>query len=205
MSSVFVISAPSGSGKSTLVARLMREIGSLHFSISYTTRAPRGQERDGEQYVFLTREDFERRVERGEFLEYAEVFGNYYGTHRSQLEEAGAKGYDLLVDIDVQGAAQLKEELPEAVTIFVLAPSRAELEKRLQQRGDTRPDVIERRLQEAADEVRQLVPLYDFVVINDELDEAAATLASIVRAERARTVRMRERIEPLLREFGVQT
>jgi guanylate kinase len=205
MSTVFVISAPSGSGKSTLVARLMRTIGSLHFSISYTTRSPRGQERDGEQYVFLSREDFERRVAEGEFLEHAEVFGNYYGTHRSQLEQAAASGCDLLVDIDVQGAAQLKKQLPDAVTIFVLAPSRAELEKRLQQRGDMRPDVIERRLQEAAEEVKQLVPLYDFVVINDDLDEAVATLVGIVRAERARTVRMRQRIEPLLREFGIQT
>src|SRR5581483_12194418 len=120
---VFVISAPSGSGKSTLVARLMAHDSSLRFSVSYTTRKPRGNEKPGENYVYITPEEFRKRIDRGEFLEYAEVFGNYYGTHREVLDQAQAEGKDLILDIDVKGARQLKERVPEAVTIFILPPS----------------------------------------------------------------------------------
>src|SRR5579871_6716370 len=121
---VFIISAPSGSGKSTLTRELIKTVPNLRFSISYTTRAPRGQERNGEDYFFVTREEFERRLAAGEFWEHAEVFGNYYGTHFSELGRAAAEGVDLLLDIDVQGERQLKEKLPAAVSIFILAPSR---------------------------------------------------------------------------------
>src|SRR5271168_1795484 len=124
MTTVFIISAPSGSGKSTLTHRLIAEIPNLRFSISYTTRAPRGQECDGKEYFFISTAEFEMRLAKGEFLEHAEVFGNYYGTHASELERAAAEGVDLILDIDVQGARQLKEKSPAAVSIFILAPSR---------------------------------------------------------------------------------
>jgi guanylate kinase len=135
MPSVFIISAPSGSGKSTLVNRLLNEVDNLRFSVSYTTRQARGQEKDGESYYFVSRSEFETRIAAGEFLEYAQVFGNYYGTHQSERETAHAAGCDLVLDIDVQGARQLKSRIPDAVSIFILAPSREVLEQRLRSRG----------------------------------------------------------------------
>src|SRR5258708_10052654 len=134
--SVYIISAPSGSGKSTLVSELRRSVPNLEFSISYTTRAPRGSEQHGREYFFLTRDEFERMIAAGEFLEHAEVFGNYYGTARRFLRQAEEAGRDLLLDIDVQGAAQVNRLLPDAVTIFVLPPSRDILEKRLRRRSE---------------------------------------------------------------------
>lgn len=197
---VFIISAPSGSGKSTLVGRLFQDVEKLRFSVSYTTRAPRGSERDGVDYHFISREDFERRIERGEFLEYAEVFGNYYGTHRSTLEIARAAGEDLVLDIDVQGAAQLRESVPDSVSIFVLAPSREILEKRLRARSEDPDVVIERRLRDAAAEIGNY-HRYDYVIINDDLNRSAGTLASIVNAERVRRKRMEDQIQPILETF----
>jgi len=149
MTTVFIISAPSGSGKTTLVSRLLASLPSLMFSVSYTTRKPRGDEVDGRSYRFVSRPDFEAMIARGEFLEWAEVFGNYYGTHRGILEEAQAQGKDLVLDIDVQGARQLRSGIPEAVSVFILAPSRQILEHRLRARGEDREDVIERRLRDA--------------------------------------------------------
>src|SRR5664279_3156975 len=128
MTTVFIISAPSGSGKSTLVSRLMREVQNLTFSVSYTTRKPRGAEVEGEAYHFIERAEFEGRIGRSEFLEFADVFGNYYGTHQTALQIAENKRKDRVLDIDVQGAAQLKERIPGAVTIFILPPSREVLE-----------------------------------------------------------------------------
>jgi guanylate kinase len=200
MSAVFIISAPSGSGKSTLVNRLMQEVPNLTFSISYTTRPPRGHEIQGEDYHFTTREDFEARLARGEFLEHACVFGNYYGTHGSELESARAQGKDLVLDIDVQGAGQLKKSIPDAVTIFVLAPSREILEHRLRSRGEDSDEVIRRRLADAAKEIGNYC-LYDYVLINEDIDESAKTLHSIVRAERVRRTRMEDRIRPILKTF----
>jgi guanylate kinase len=200
MSVVFIISAPSGSGKSTLVNRLMQEVPNLCFSISYTTRAPRGHEIPGISYHFTTREDFEERLAKHEFLEHADVFGNYYGTHRSELAHAQGRGKDLVLDIDVQGAAQLRKSIPDAVTIFVLAPSREELEKRLRSRGEDSDEVIERRLADAAREIRNYY-LYDYVLINEDIDESARTLASIVRAERVRRTRIEDKLRPILRSF----
>ncbi|HLM99918.1 MAG TPA: guanylate kinase [Bryobacteraceae bacterium] len=194
------MSAPSGSGKSTLVARLLREVDRLKFSVSYTTRAPRGHEQSGQSYHFISRAEFEERLARDEFLEHAEVFGNHYGTHRGVLEEALAEGRDLVLDIDVQGAAQLKSKLPEAVTIFVLAPSRQILEQRLRARGEDSDAVIERRLRDAAQEIRNYC-LYDYVVINNDLDKSAATLAAIVQAERVRRSRIEDQIRPILATF----
>ncbi len=201
MPAVFIISAPSGSGKSTLVARLMREVPNLLFSVSYTTRKPRGSEKDGDGYHFISREDFEARIARDEFLEWAQVFGNYYGTHASVLEQAGRAGADVVLDIDVQGAAQLKEKLPEAVSIFILAPSREILEQRLRARSEDSDEVIGRRLRDAASEIRNY-RAYDYVLINSQLEESARTLGGIIRAERARRSRMEDQIQPILATFG---
>ncbi|MCU1234402.1 MAG: guanylate kinase [Candidatus Solibacter sp.] len=200
MSTVFIISAPSGSGKSTLVARLLDTVPDLMFSVSYTTRTPRGAEVNGKGYHFVSREEFEAMLARDEFLEWAEVFGNYYGTHRSILDEACAQGKDLVLDIDVQGARQLKKKISEAVTIFVLAPSRQVLEQRLRSRGEDREEVIMRRLKEAADEIRNYED-YDYVLINRILAEAEATLSAIVRAERVRRTRIEDQIRPILETF----
>jgi guanylate kinase len=202
MTTIFIISAPSGSGKSTLVSRLLANLPGLMFSVSYTARKPRGAEVDGQNYRFVSREDFERMLARNEFLEWAEVFGNYYGTHRGILEEARAQGKDLVLDIDVQGARQLKGQIPEAVTVFILAPSRQVLEQRLRARGEDRDDVIARRLREAAEEIRNY-NVYDYVLTNRDLAEAEATLSAIVRAERVRRTRIEGQIRPILETFQV--
>ena len=200
MTTVFIISAPSGSGKSTLVRRLLANVPGLMFSVSYTTRLPRGNEVDGESYRFISREEFEARIGRDEFLEYAQVFGNYYGTHREVLDHAREQGLDLVLDIDVQGARQLKGKIPEAVTIFILAPSRDTLEQRLRARSEDADAAIERRLRDAANEIRNY-SAYDYVLINKELSESEETLAGIVRGERVRRGRMEEQIQPILETF----
>jgi guanylate kinase len=185
MTTVFIISAPSGSGKSTLVGRLFRDVPGLCFSVSYTTRQRRGAEVDGVDYHFISREEFEQRLDNGEFLEHAKVFGNYYGTHKSALEIAGERCHDLVLD---------------AVTIFVLAPSREILEKRLRTRSEDPDSVITRRLHDAASEIRNYKQ-YDYVVINDDLDRSAQTLAAIVQAERVRRSRIEDQIQPILETF----
>ena len=200
MTTVFIISAPSGSGKSTLVHHLLRTDPQLTFSISYTTRAPRGQELDGRDYHFISKEEFIEHRLKGDFLEYAEVFGNYYGTHRRSLDEARRAGKDLVLDIDVQGARQLKVAIEDAVSIFILAPSREVLEQRLRARSEDSEAVIERRLREAAEEIRQY-DRYDYILVNDDLRQSIVTLESIVRAERVRRKRVEARIQPILATF----
>jgi guanylate kinase len=200
MTTVFIISAPSGSGKSTLVRRLLASEPGLVFSVSYTTRAPRGHEMEGENYHFISRAEFEKRIALGEFLEHAEVFGNYYGTHRGVLDRAQEQGVDLVLDIDVQGARQLKGKIPEAVTVFILAPSREILEQRLRARSEDADAVIERRLRDAANEIRNY-SAYDYVLINRELAQSDEILAAIVRAERVRRGRMEAQVQPILETF----
>ena len=200
MTTVFIISAPSGSGKSTLTSGLIRAVPNLRFSVSYTTRAPRSEEKNGEAYFFIDREDFQRRISQGEFLEFAEVFGNYYGTHISELERAARDGYDLVLDIDVQGARQLKEKIPAGVSIFILAPSRQVLEERLRARGQDSDAVIQRRLREAAEEIRNYFR-YDYVLVNHEVETSIDTLVSIVKATRSRRDRMEDSIRPILETF----
>jgi guanylate kinase len=203
MTTVFIISAPSGSGKSTLVKAVREWDPSIRFSVSYTTRAPRGQEQPGESYHYIGRAEFEARIARGEFLEYADVFGNYYGTHRGVLDEARSAGCDLMLDIDVQGARQLKDRIRDAVTIFVLAPSRTELEQRLRARSEDSEEVIRRRLHAAAREIRDY-RLYDYVIVNDKIDASVETLKSIIRAERVRRSRSEEHIVPILKTFELE-
>jgi guanylate kinase len=200
VTTVFIISAPSGSGKSTLVFKLLQRDPRLRFSVSYTTRKPRGREKPGESYNFISRSEFEQRIDRGEFLEYAEVFGNYYGTNRNALEQARREGKDLVLDIDVQGARQLKKKLPEAVSIFILAPSRDILEQRLRARSEDSEEVIQRRLRDAAQEIRNYHQ-YDYVLVNHRLEESIDVLAAIVKAERVRRIRMEDQIRPILDTF----
>jgi guanylate kinase len=200
MSIVFIISAPSGSGKSTLVGKLLKQVPGLTFSVSYTTREPRGNERPDEGYHYISRQEFEERITRDEFLEYAEVFGNYYGTHRSVLDRARAQSLDLVLDIDVQGARQLKGRIPDAVSIFILAPSRDVLEQRLRDRSEDPEPVILKRLREAAEEIRNY-NAYDYIVVNHEVESSVDTLAAIVKAERVRRNRVEEQIRPILATF----
>lgn len=182
--SVFIVSAPSGSGKSTLVERLLSAVPGLTFSISYTTRSPRGHEKNGQDYFFIRTEEFRAMIERDEFLEWAVLFGkDYYGTARHFLEEAGRQGHDLVLDIDVQGAAQIKQKLPDAASIFILPPSRDALIARLRGRGEDAEEVIQRRLGRAAGEIEDYYK-YDYVVINDQIEQAAEKLCAIVLAAR---------------------
>jgi guanylate kinase len=184
---LFIISAPSGSGKSTLVSQLRTLVEGLDFSISYTTRAPRGSEEDGREYHFTTRAEFERMIAAGDFLEWAQVFGNYYGTAVSALDHARKAGKDLLLDIDVQGAVQVMKTLPEAVSIFILPPSPQVLEMRLRNRSEaehvTSEDVIQSRLAEARHELKQMWD-YKYALVNDVLDQAVMELRAIVLCER---------------------
>lgn len=185
---LFIISAPSGSGKTTLVAQLRSLVEGLEFSVSYTTRRTRGSEENGREYNFVDRETFKRMVENGEFLEWAEVFGSdYYGTARAALDHARATGKDLLLDIDVQGAKQVMEKMPDAVSIFVLPPNPEVLQMRLRHRSEaehmTEEEVIERRLHQARNEVKQMWD-YKYALVNDVLDQATAEMRAIVLCER---------------------
>ncbi len=185
---LFIISAPSGSGKSTLVSEVRRLVPGLEFSISYTTRAPRGSEEDGREYHFTDKATFERMIAHGEFLEYATVFGNhYYGTAVSALDHARAQGNDLLLDIDVQGALQVMKKMPRAVSIFILPPTPEVLERRLRNRsqaeGVADEAEIEKRLSQARTELQQLHD-YQYALVNDVLDQAASEMRAIVLAAR---------------------
>jgi len=223
MSIVYIVSAPSGSGKSTLVNELFKLTPRLMFSVSYTTRLPRGSEQNGKEYSFVSRQEFERMIAAGEFLEYAEVFGKHlYGTARRFLREAEVSGNDLLLDIDVQGAAQVKKNLPEAVSIFILPPGREELEWRLRHRGLESEEELQRRLDTARREIANY-SAYDYILINDRLEQSTDELRAIVLAERllrsgadrlsedlriletARSCRLdqaRERVQPILASFS---
>ncbi len=186
---LFIISAPSGSGKSTLVQQLRSYVRDLEFSISYTTRAPRGSEQEGREYHYTDRETFERMQGDGEFLESADVYGNMYGTARKSLVDAAAHGHDLLLDIDVQGAAQVRKALPDAVSVFVLPPNPEELAKRLRKRsraeGNISEEEIERRLAKAKHEIENYDD-YGYILVNDNLERAVEELEGIVASERVR-------------------
>jgi guanylate kinase len=224
---LFLISAPSGSGKSTLVNELRKQLSGVDFAVSWTTRAPRGSEENGREYYFTSREEFEQMVKDDKFLEHAEVFGNLYGTSRASLEEARGAGHDLLLDIDVQGASQVRAKMPEAVSIFVLPPNPKVLRTRLRNRSRAEGVVNEaelyRRLSEASREIENYRQ-YGYILVNDILDRAVAQLEAIVLAERfyrngeAIAYRSRrvlevaaacmqsntqERLKPVLEAFGI--
>ncbi len=194
---LYVVAAPSGAGKTTLVRLLLQAEPSVHLSVSYTTRAPRPGEVDGRDYRFVTRQEFEAMVGRGEFLEWAEVHGNHYGTSRIWIEGELAAGRDVLLEIDWQGAQQVRSFFPEAVGIFVLPPSLDELERRLRGRGTDSAEVVARRLAAAQAEMRH-VGEFDYVIINKELQRAAEEMLLVVRASRLRFAVQRSRHAALL-------
>lgn len=218
---VFIISAPSGSGKSTLTNELLKLVPNLEFSISYTTRAPRGSEKNGKQYHFVPMEEFRRMIAAGEFLEYAEVYGNCYGTARQFLRQAGKAGHDLLLDIDVQGAAQVERNLTDAISIFILPPDRTTLEWRLRNRSEDSEDEIQRRLRTAQREIEEY-DKYEYILINDRLEKSVERLQAIVlserlhrqqrvlseeeraivaRAERLRLANLKDKVQPIVASF----
>ncbi len=185
---LFILSAPSGSGKSTLVSQLRSMVPNLDFSVSYTTRAPRGSEQEGREYHFIQRLEFQRMIATNEFLEHADVFGNFYGTNRASLAEAASRGNDLLLDIDVQGAAQVRQNMPQAITIFILPPNPDVLERRLRNRsraeGGVEESVVQKRLDTARHEIEKYHE-YRYVLVNDVLERASEELSAIVIAERS--------------------
>jgi len=198
---LFIVSAPSGAGKTTLVERLVEQVPHLRLSRSYTSRAARDGETDGVDYNFVTRERFEAMVAVGEFLEWADVFGNLYGTSAADTERVLDAGTDLVLVIDVQGARKVRRRGIETTAVFVMPPSFEVLEKRLRGRSKDADEVVRRRLQVAQQEVAAFVE-YDFVVINDELTAAVDRLRSIVLAERARLKCMRGEADEIVRTFG---
>lgn len=185
---LIVISAPSGAGKTTLCQKLLQSMPDVKMSVSYTTRGPRQGEVDGEHYSFISAEQFREMIGTGTFVEWAEVHGNYYGTSKVRIQEILNAGADVILDIDVQGARQMRQHFPESVHIFVLPPSMEALRQRLEGRMSDSPEVIARRLLKAQDEIRGYRD-YNYVIINDILDEALQELLSVVRAERARVER----------------
>jgi len=199
---VLIVSGPSGSGKSTLVQRILQMPGTMA-SRSCTTRPRRTTESSGKCYDFVTESEFEAMVSRGEFLEHARVFGKHsYGTPKKWLDASREKGLDLVLEIDVQGAAQVKEKLPESVAIFILPPSRAELERRLRSRGQDSDEEIARRLAKARAEIEAFGKYYDYCVVNEDVERAGREVEAIVIALRCSSVRRRAVVENLLASFG---
>jgi guanylate kinase len=198
---ILIVSGPSGSGKSTLVKKLLELPGTM-FSISVTTRPPRAGETDGEWYHFVSDEEFRRMVERCEFLEHACVFGKHsYGTPKKWLDEARARKLDLVLEIDVQGADQVRAKLPEAIDIFIVPPSREELEKRIRARGQDGEEEISRRLNRAKVEMERYLD-YDYVVINEDVGRAGEAVKAIALGARSETKRNSERVRQILKSFG---
>ena len=199
---IFIVSAPSGSGKTTLLRKLLEEDERLSFSVSYTTRKPRGREHNGKEYFFVTELEFEAMIDQGQFLEHARVFGNYYGTSRQYVEESIAAGTDLLLDIDTVGAAQVRMQLPEAVTIFIMPPSFQALKRRLEKRHLDSAETIRQRLEWGSQNEIHQFHHYDYVVVNDLISRSHDNLRSIVLAERCRRDRLLPQIETILNSFG---
>ncbi len=202
MSIVFVVSGPSGTGKSTLVNAVVDRDQQLEFAISVTTRPRRQTEVNGKSYHFVSVERFTQMRNDHELLEFAEVFGNYYGTPRAALDDALARGRDVVLDIDVQGASLLSKELPDAVRIFILPPSKEILRSQLTRRASDSIKVIERRLGEATREVQDFVSC-DYVIVNRNIDDSVNALHAVIVAERSRRARMDASVEPILKSFGV--
>jgi guanylate kinase len=198
---LYIVSAPSGSGKTTLLQHLLRNSNDLKFSVSHTTRRPRQGEREGVDYFFVDRPAFSAMTERGDFLEWAEFNGQLYGTTRTFVEQQIESGKDVILDIDVQGARQVKEKVGDATAIFVLPPSFAELERRLRARRDEPDDVIRRRLEIAKAEIL-FYRFYDYIIINDVLENSILLLESIVRSGTAVPRRQQSRIEEIIASFG---
>ena len=197
---LIVVSGASGTGKGTVCKKLLSELPNVHYSISATTRQPRQGEVDGREYYFISEDEFKQWVADGKFLEFAEVYGNFYGTPLTKIEERLNRGEDVLLEIDVQGALNVKRKCPDGVYIFLLPPSLDELKRRIEGRGSETPDSLKRRLQAAVDEI-QIGREYDYAVVNDTVDEAVAQIEAILVAERCRVARSADKfqLEPGIR------
>lgn len=197
---LFVVSSPSGGGKGTLIRRVLEVVDNLSYSVSYTTRGPRANEVNGREYFFVDVPTFEEMVANGEFLEWACVHGNFYGTSKRQIAEKTAAGIDMILEVDVQGAASVRQLLMDSVSVFILPPSFEVLKQRLCARGTDTLENLKLRLRNAPDELRQY-SAFDYVIINDEIERAVAQLASIIHAERARCVRQEDLVRRVIEEF----
>lgn len=198
---LIVVSSPSGGGKGTLIDRVLRTVPGVSYSVSYTTRAPRETEQNGREYFFVSTDAFEEMIRRGEFLEWANVYGYLYGTNRIQVERELAVGHDIILEIDVQGAASIRAKIDDAVSIFILPPSFELLRQRLLARGTDSPTDLERRLRGAPAEVEQHRN-FQYVILNDDINRASQQLASVIYAERARLGRQEARLKGTFRDFG---
>jgi guanylate kinase len=197
---LFVVSSPSGGGKGTIIRHVLEVVKNLSYSVSYTTRAPRQGEVDGREYFFISQETFEEMVAAGEFLEWACVHGNLYGTAKDQVIEETNAGADIILEVDVQGAASVRQLLMDSVSIFILPPSYEVLKQRLITRGTDSPEELEVRLRNAPEELKQY-SAFDYVIINDEIDRAVGQLASIIYAERARCMRQESLVLEVIEKF----
>ena len=196
---VFIISGPSGSSKDTLIVRLLEKLPELRFSISSITRRMREGEKQGEKYNFITREKFEDMINNGELLEYNTYVGNYYGTPKAPVVKAIEDGYDIIIEVDVNGAAQIREKLREAVSIFIMPPSYEELKARLSGRGTETKELIDRRMESALGEIRRASE-YDYIVVNDDIDTAVNDIMSVILSQRLKTERKSYIIEEVLKK-----
>ncbi|MFN3750252.1 MAG: guanylate kinase [Thiobacillus sp.] len=197
---LYIVSAPSGAGKTSLVKALLKNDPAIRLSVSYTTRPPRPGETDGRDYHFVTRQRFEEMLADGEFLEHAEVYGNFYGTSKGSISRDLLAGHDVLLEIDWQGAEQVRAHFPEAASIFILPPSFAALRTRLAGRGQDSDEVIERRLAAAAHDVAH-AGAFDYIIVNDDFDHALQDLVAITRSIRLQTARQLKRHAALFEEF----
>lgn len=198
---LIIVSGPSGAGKSVLATSVLRQMPRLRFSISFTTREPRGSERDGIEYHFVDENTFRSLIERGEFLEWAEVYGHYYGTSRRFVDDCLAGGEDVLLDVDVQGAGAIRERRKESISVFIMPPSYQVLRERLEKRSLDKDYVIEQRLQIACREISQYSK-YDYLVINDDLENSIQELRAIVLGSRCRSASRAERAKSIVATFG---
>ena len=198
---LIVVSSPSGGGKGTLIDRVLQTVPGVSYSVSYTTRAPRGAEQDGREYFFVSAATFEGLIRQGEFLEWADVYGHLYGTSKAQVERERAAGKDIILEIDVQGAASIRQLIDDAVSVFILPPSFELLRDRLAARGTDSPADLERRLRGAPAEVEQY-KCFQYVILNDDIDRASAQLASVIYAERARRKRQEPKLKETLADFA---
>ena len=200
---LIVVSGPSGTGKSTLITCVMEGLKGIRISVSHTTRPPRKGEVDGVAYHFVSPPQFQKMIERDEFLEWAEVYGYQYGTSRAEYENAARDGYDLITDLDVVGAATVRRKIPDAVTVFILPPTYDELKKRLRGRGKDDEAVMKRRLSHSIDEIRHYRE-YDYILVNDRLEECVKELKGVIRANRARINRADAVAQSILKSFEQQ-
>lgn len=199
---LIVVSSPSGGGNGTLIDRVLKTVPNVSYSVSFTTRAPRPSEKDGREYFFVDRSTFEEMIERGDFLEWADVYGQLYGTSSTQVERERAAGHDIILEIDVQGAESIRDKIPDAVSIFILPPSFELLRERLLARGTDSADALERRMRGAPSEVEQYRH-FQYVILNDDVNRASQQLASVIYSERARRERQEVSLRSALEDFGV--